>query len=97
MLKYKNEIMAITVGATIAWFVCWRMDVATLKRGMPPGYALEADQHGHYRPINSEFGFPLRWSRGYGSKASAMRRAWEQYEFVMPPKGHDFTREKVEP
>ena len=70
-------VLALT-GGTL-WLAMDTSDRNVLKKGMPPGYYLECDNAGHYRPCRD--GSPLIWFRGHGSKPEAIRRAWRQYEF----------------
>lgn len=54
----------------------------------PPGYALEVDQHGNFRPVHEESGealFGWDFEDDSGTRAAALRRAWQQYDF-----GHKF-------
>ena len=71
-------VVAVMYGALLA--VSVHRDNQTLKRGMPPGYYLECDDAGHYRACHEG-----RWAvfclEDPSTKAAAIRRAWDQYEY----------------
>lgn len=73
--KPSNWLALAAVG-----FMCWLAvnlyDSHTIKKGMPPGYYLECDGKGNYRPCKD--GRNLSWISGPGTKAQAIRRAWRQ-------------------
>lgn len=66
---------------------------------MPPGYSLEVDQYGNYRPLDTD-GDPLLWIRldrevgGYGTKCEAIERAWEQYNYESKTIDHNWRKTK---
>lgn len=49
--------------------------------GLPPGYHLEVNNNGEYRPVMSENNAPLFWLKDSGSREEAIARAWTQYEY----------------
>lgn len=63
----------------LLWLVLDYRDDNTLKKGMPPGYYLECDDTGRYRACRD--GLPLFCLLDRSSKAAAIRRAWDQYEY----------------
>ena len=76
-LKRVLRVAAVACSACLSVNI---YDTQTIKKGMPPGYYLECDGNGKYRPCQN--GRSLYWARGPGSKARAIRRAWRQYYYV---------------
>ncbi len=75
----RKKLLKISALATVgfgAWLAVNLYDSNIIKKGMPPGYYLECDGKGNYRPCKD--GSYLFWMRGPGSKAQAIRRAWRQ-------------------
>lgn len=73
------KLLAIAAAGSTCWLAVNLYDSHTIKKGIPPGYLLECDGKGNYRPCKD--GRPLVWIRGPGSKAQAIRRAWQQVEW----------------
>ena len=52
---------------------------------LPPGYALEVNQAGLYRPLyDNKHRTPLLWFAGPGTRQAAIDRAWSQYNMEHP-------------
>lgn len=89
----RNKIIIMLALAAVG-AACWLgvacYDAHTISRGMPPGYYLECDNAGRYRPCR--LGSPLFWTRGPGTKPEAMRRAWRQYEYEAEKYGGNWQR-----
>lgn len=83
--------MAVACSAWLA--VRAYCDKQTIEKGMPPGYNLQCDDHGNYRPTWN--GHPLYWTQRHGTKAQAMRRAWRQYYFIPAPEPKDTANWKL--
>ena len=54
---------------------------AKCQKALPPGYDLEVNQDGKYRPIHTDDGRAVFWLKGEGTKCEAIKRAWDQYIF----------------
>jgi hypothetical protein len=58
---------------------------APARTNMPPGYVLEVNQAGLYRPLyDNKHRTPLLWFSGSGTRQGAIDRAWLQYEYEHP-------------
>ena len=57
---------------------------APARTNMPPGYVLEVNQAGLYRPLEEKDRIPLLWFHGAGTRQAAIDRAWSQYEYEHP-------------
>lgn len=82
-----KRVLCVAAVACSAWLAVNIYDNQTIKKGMPPGYYLECDGYGNYRPCQG--GRSLYWTRGPGNKAQAIRRAWRQYYYVPRPDPQD--------
>lgn len=80
-MKLMKRVLVLSLVILAVAAIHFARDRYTLSRGMPPGYYLECDGNGNYRPCRKSFKSPLVWTHGPGSKARAMRRAWVQYDF----------------
>lgn len=77
MRKKLLKISALAAVGFGAWLAVNLYELHTINRGMPPGFYLQCDGKGHYRPCRIG-GSDLFWIRGPGTKAAAIRRAWRQ-------------------
>ena len=68
----------------IALLACVGPALAEDRNSPPPGYALEVDQHGNFRPVRERSGeavFGWDFDDDAGTRAAALRRAWQQHDF----------------
>jgi hypothetical protein len=58
---------------------------APARTNLPPGYVLEVNQAGLYRPLyDNKHRTPLLWFAGPGTRQAAIDRAWSQYNMEHP-------------
>ncbi len=74
----KDLVIALVLAAGLILTISKIQDARTLRRGLPPGYHLEVNGQGRYRPCD-KYG-PLIWLQDHGTEAQALRHAWRIHE-----------------
>ncbi len=80
-MKKNNKWLLVGSMCLLCLFLFYSLSDAKCPKALPPGYKLEVNQNGKYRPVHTENDRAVFWLKGEGTKCEATERAWDQYIF----------------